>query len=208
LTDSIEVRTELSADEFSLQYDGEEQLTPAERRNGLGVCPYALVRQRAVPDSPFGLHAYAGSEQAVHALNYGASELGSSVWDVIYPTWFATGGGKLPDAPWALDKSKLVYVQTAAGTPPPTMDPMVPSVPLAAALAYLQQTADWLLSAQPELVWAAIRLLAGNQRGSVGPRAAADRGLRHAGAGHVRRGHRPRRANRVVRRRLPRPAGL
>jgi hypothetical protein len=159
--DSIEVRTELSADEFSLQYDGEEQLTPAERRNGLGVCPYALVRQRAVPDSPFGLHAYAGSEQAVHALNYGASELGSSVWDVIYPTWFATGGGKLPAAPWALDKSKLVYVQTAAGTPPPTMDPMVPTVPVLAALAYLQQTADWLLSAQPELVWAAIRLLAG-----------------------------------------------
>jgi hypothetical protein len=49
-------------------------------QTGLGICPYALMAHRPVKGSAFGAHAYAGSEPAVHLLNWGLSQLGDSVW--------------------------------------------------------------------------------------------------------------------------------
>jgi hypothetical protein len=145
---------------FSQKFDGDEQLTPEQQENGLGVCPYVLLRNDVLPGETFGRHAYHGSERAIHGINFGLSQLDQSVIDHVWPYIFGTGPGKKPNK-FTTGRYTMVYVQSEGGKPDPSVDLMVPRLDFKGAIEHLKGLADLVRDRQPQMVLNALSLLSG-----------------------------------------------
>jgi hypothetical protein len=93
--ETVTIHEVLNKTEFVREVDGKKDPTLTQTTNDLGVCPYVILRHED-NDTPFGRHAYAGSEQIIHALNLVFSNTSQSVFDHVWPTWFGTGSGEEP----------------------------------------------------------------------------------------------------------------
>jgi hypothetical protein len=149
----LEVEEWIGKDGFSQKVGGEEKLSPEQQRNPLGLCPYVLMRQ-----DPKGRHAYHGSEMAIHAFNWLASQVPETLWVHLWPTWFATSPADEPRK-FNIQRHTLIYAKTEEGKPVPTLDPMVPTVPVAEALEAMEVFAGYLREQQPQLIFYALKLL-------------------------------------------------
>lgn len=160
VAEQFQVEEVISKYGFSKLHDGEEQLTPAQRENPLGVCPYVWLRQEPIPGQWIGRHAYEGSERAIHGINFGLSQLDESVVAHVWPYLFATAAAKKPTK-FTTNKYTLIYAQSEAGKPPPTLDTMVPALDFTGSIEHLQQLVTFVRDRNPQMVLNDLKLLSG-----------------------------------------------
>lgn len=158
--DTFRVEETISKYGFSQKFDGQEQLSDDQRLNPMELCPYVLLRHDLVPGATFGRHAYDGSERAIHGINFGLSQLDESIVAHVWPYLFATSPAKKP-AKFTTGRYTLVYAQSEAGKPQPTLETLVPSLDFAGALENIKAQADWMRERQPQMVLNSISLLSG-----------------------------------------------
>jgi hypothetical protein len=154
------VREVISAEGFSRQVDGQEQLSEAERANALGVCPYVLCRHRRRTGEVFGRHAYDGSERAIFGIDLGLSQLDESLQEHIWPRLFMTAAGPKPTT-FKTGKYTLVYVQSREGVPPATLEAVSPNITVAETAEHFTQLDAWLREKNPAMILSALKLLSG-----------------------------------------------
>jgi hypothetical protein len=157
-----EVVETMSRDDFSLIVDGEEQLNDANRENALGLVPYVLHRHALAPGrgEVFGRHAYDGSEQTIHAINFTLTQTDESVSAHVWPFIFTTSAAKAPSK-LTLGKFTMAHSQQRQGDPQPTAEMMVPAVPYGDIVGTLAQRVDWLRERQPQMILNSLKLVGG-----------------------------------------------
>lgn len=158
--ETINVEETISKFGFSLLYDGVEQLSADEQLNPMGVCPYVVFNYEMRVGHDLGVHAYFGSERAIHGINWSLSQLDESTRAHLWPYIFSSSPAKAPSK-LKLGKTTLLHSQTREGMPQPTFDAQVPKVNYADIVAYVVQAADWLRERQPQLVLNSLKLIGG-----------------------------------------------
>lgn len=151
----IEAREVISKDGFSLTYGGEEQLTPEQQENPLGVCPYVICDH-----DPFSRHAYHGSEEAIHAINFAISNLDDSTLAHVWPLIFSTSAAAIPTK-LKLGRATLMHSQNVLGQPASTFDPLVPDIDYEQFINQVKARVDFLRERQPQLILNNLSLLSG-----------------------------------------------
>lgn len=162
--ETVKVAEEITKDEFSRTHDGVEQLVNGERRNGLGFCPYVILRHKD-NGTPYGDWAYKGSEAAVHRINWRISRQDKSIDRHQRPKWFGAAGGGKPETVPMGDES-MTYVELKPDTPTPFLMPLVAQIDQEAAQAFWMTLRDELRGRQPELNLNDVKLL-GNTSGEA-----------------------------------------
>jgi hypothetical protein len=134
--------------------------TTVDIPNELGVCPYVILRHGGV-QKEYGRWAYKGAEKLIHIVNWLISNFGDSIYEHIWPTWFASAGGKKPDI-FYVGRTKVAYTQTREGTPPPSLEALVARMDFAGAVQFVQMIGKTSLIKQlPELLISEIEALSG-----------------------------------------------
>lgn len=158
--ETFQVQEIISKEGFSQLWDGVERLTPEQQKNPLGLCPYVLVRHEIVPNDVFGRHAYFGSERAMHAINFGLSQLDDSIVQHVWPYVFATAAAKKPTK-YTTGRYTVIYAENKEGQPQATFDPLVPPLDFAGAIVHFQKLLDLVRDRQPQLILSEMGLLSG-----------------------------------------------
>jgi hypothetical protein len=149
----------IGKDGFSRIVDGAEELDAGERDNALGVCPYVLLRHARKPGSVFGVHAYEGSEAAIHGINYALSQTDESINAHVWPYLYAQGAGEKPKT-FSTGRYTLVYSRLAQGIPAGSFEPMVPALDFAGAGAHVERLVSYVGDRQPETALEWLRVYA------------------------------------------------
>lgn len=164
--ETVDVVEEITREGFSLTYDGAEQIEDADRANGLGFCPYVVLKHRD-NGTAYGDWAYRGSEAALHRINWRYSRQDKSIDRHQFPNWFFAAGGDAPIEDVDMGDSKGHYVKTVAGTPPPVMQAIVPDIDQGSAMEFVATLRKQFRSRQPELVLNDLELLANTSGDSL-----------------------------------------
>lgn len=127
--------------------------------NALNVCPYTILRHKD-ENGEQGGWAYRGSEPIIHALNLLFSNMGESISEHVWPTWFGTAGGEDP-ATIETGRHRMVYVRSDPDTPNPSLEPLVARLDWQGAMNYGLSLIDHLVSRNPELLFSHIKALSG-----------------------------------------------
>jgi hypothetical protein len=156
---TVEVVEEITRDDFSLTFDGVQQLEDDARRNTLGFAPYVVQRHKD-NGTPYGDHAYKGSEDTMHRINWRLSRQDKSIDRHQFPKWFAAAGGASPTTDVRMGEDDMTYVQTMEGTPPPILQAIVAQVDQKSAMDFVGRLYAMLRKRQPELALNDSELLA------------------------------------------------
>lgn len=161
--DSHEVTVQelLTKESFMRQVDGKVEI---DQENELGVCPYVILRHRD-DGTPWGKPAHYSSVETIHAINWLITNHAESVYDHMYPTWFATASGNAPET-IKIGKKSVSYVKTDPGSVNPTLDPLVPTLNQQAVTDFIAARKAEIKERQPEMILAGIEALA-NQSGET-----------------------------------------
>jgi hypothetical protein len=149
----------IGKDGYSQEIDGIQQLEPDQRRNALGICPYVPMRHER-RDGFFGIHAYEGSEDPIHGINWGLSQVDEATARAIQTTLFMSGAGDAPDE-ITLGWLTAIYVKAQQGTPPADMKYITPQLQIGPVGEYITGNIEKLYTNQPELILNALKLLSG-----------------------------------------------
>jgi hypothetical protein len=158
----VEVREIFTKDEFIREIDGssDESGGGFRRVNELGVCPYVILRHGEVKRE-FGRWAYYGAEPLIHVFNWLLSNFGDSIYEHLWPTWFASAGGDKPQI-FPVGKLNVAYVKTREGTPPPSLEALVARLDWGGAISFIQELRrSSLVNQCPELLLGLIDALSG-----------------------------------------------
>lgn len=157
--EQVEVVETLDKEGFSRTLNGQEQIPDDRRKNRWGFCPYVILRHRD-NGTLFGDWAYKGSEDQIHAVNYGISQQSASILRHLLPHWFGSAAGQ-PPTTMDLGGSKMSFVQRGPTDPEPFLQAIVPNVNHADAQGFWMALRDLLRGRQPELNFNDVRLIAG-----------------------------------------------
>lgn len=156
----VQVDALFSDEEQSVRVDGKERVPSDDRENTLGICPYRVARHLKRAGKKWGVHAYEGSELAIHGINWGLSQLDEGVARAINETVFMAGAGDQPTEV-QLGRLTAMYVKLAQGVPAPDLKYIVPQLALSEAGEYIARNIELLWTRQPELILNALKLLSG-----------------------------------------------
>lgn len=156
----VEVAAFYGRDRFSVTVGGKERLTPEQQINTLGVCPYVIARHQRRNGSRWGVHAYEGSENAIHGINWSLSQLDEATARAINETVFMAGAGEAPTEV-ALGRLTAMYVKLAAGIPAPELKYIVPQLAIGETGDSIIRNVELLWTRQPQLILNAMKLLSG-----------------------------------------------
>lgn len=155
----MEVIEQINKDEFSMTFEGVEQIADDARANTFGFCPYVIQRHKD-NGTLYGDWAYKGCERIIHDINYKISRQGRSIDRHLFPNWFSAASGVAPKS-FDLEEEKMTYVQQPSGAPTPILEPLVAKIDHANAQSFWMELRDMLRGRQPELTINDVRLLAG-----------------------------------------------
>lgn len=157
---SVDVVEEITKEDFSVTHDGKQQLEDARRVNGLGFCPYVVLRHKPNALSPYGDWAYKGAETAIHRINWRISRQDKSVDRHQFPKWFGAAGGRAPTTDVTMGEESMTYVQTSPDTPPPILQAIVPQIDQESSRLFWQDLRDLVRTLQPEMNLNDVKMLA------------------------------------------------
>lgn len=154
------VKELIGKDAHSVLVGNTQQLEPDQLENALGVCPYVLMRHTRRTDDFFGRHAYEGSENAIHGINWALSQLDEAAARAISETIFMTGAGDRPDS-LQLGRFTAIYVKLAQGVPQPGLEHIVPQLAIGEMGESIARNVEFLWVRQPELILNSLKILSG-----------------------------------------------
>jgi hypothetical protein len=145
----VEVVEVITKEEFSLTFNGEQQLADDVRPNKLGFCPYVIAPHKRT-GTIFGDWSYKGSEAQIHAINYRIHKQNISIGRHQFPKWIlASGGG--PPAEVNIGGDNVIWLELRKDTPNPFAQPAVPQIDQEHALKFWIETRNMIRGRQPEL---------------------------------------------------------
>jgi hypothetical protein len=151
----VQVREVFTKKNYVREVDGEKVI---DEPNLLGFTPYVLLKHKG--NGEYGDWAYKGAEQTIHGINWLISNHGESLYEHIWPTWFAAAGGNKPDN-LQVGRKALAYVKMNPDTPTPILEPLVAPLDFAGAIATVEWLAERLMGQAPEMILGNIKALAG-----------------------------------------------
>jgi hypothetical protein len=156
----VDVVEIINKEEFSKIVNKEQQFPSDDRKNMLGFCPYVLMRHRD-NGTVFGDWCFRGLEPQIHDINWRITQQGRSINRTQFANWLFTAGGPKPTNIDVDGETSAMFVQTVAGTPPPSAEAIVAKIDQAAAMEFTDSLRQMLRDLAPVLAVNDLKLLAG-----------------------------------------------